>query len=177
MRVRPQDPGLPHCAWPEPRKLALDITPLVLAVEALPDDDAFKARLSAQQWQQLAAVLERRQLEPGDLLMRRGDVEARAYFVESGRLQVFVTGGPPHSHRMAMLGAGALLGEPVLFSPAPRMAHVEAVSSAVLWSLAAHRLHDLAAHAPLLVVEVLRAAGGVMAARMRANLERGIPVA
>ena len=153
----------------------MDITPLVRAVEALHDDDAFKAHLSAAQWQRLAAVMDRREIAAGDLLVRRGDVEPRAYLVESGQLQVFVTGGPPRSHRVATLGEGAMLGEPALFGAAPRMAHVEAVTAAVVWSLCARRLHELAAEAPALVLEVLRAAGAVMAARMRANLERGIP--
>ena len=153
----------------------MDITPLVLAVEALHDDNAFRAQLSAAQWQQLAAVMQRQELSPGDMLVHRGDIEPKAYLVESGQLQVFVTGGPPRSHRVAALGAGALLGEPALFGATPRMAHVEAVSHAVVWSLCARRLHGLAADAPQLVLEVLRAAGAVMAARMRANLERGIP--
>ena len=154
---------------------ALDITTLVRVVEALHDDDAFKAQLSAAQWQQLAAVMDRREIAAGELLVRRGDVEARAYLVESGELQVFVTGGPPRSHRVAKLGKGAMLGEPALFGAAPRMAHVEAVTAAVVWSLCARCLHELAAEAPALVLEVLRAAGAVMAARMRAHRERGIP--
>ena len=154
---------------------ALDITPLVRAVEALHDDNAFKARLSAAQWQQLAAVMKRREITAGDMLMQRGDIDRKAYLVESGQLQVFITGGPPRSHRVATLGAGALLGEPSLFGATPRMAHVEAVSPTVVWSLCARRLHDLAADAPALVLEVFRAAGAVMAARMRANQERGIP--
>ena len=153
----------------------MDITPLVQAVEALQDDNAFRAQLSAAQWQQLAAVMSRREIAAGEMLLQRGDIEPRAYLVESGQLQVFVTGGPPRSHRVAALGAGALLGEPALFGATPRMAHVEAVSPTVVWSLCARRLHELAADAPLLVLEVLRAAGAVMALRMQANLERGIP--
>lgn len=157
------------------RKQRLDITPLVRAVEALHDDNAFKARLSAAQWQQLATVMHRREIAAGDMLVQRGIVEPEAYLVESGQLHVFITGGRPRSHRVAALGAGALLGEPALFGATPRMAHAEAVSATVVWSLCALRLHELATVAPLLVLEVLRAAGAVMAVRMQANLERGIP--
>ena len=153
----------------------MDITPLVQAVEALHDDNAFRAQLSAAQWQQLATVMKRREIAAGEMLVQRGDIEPKAYLVESGQLHVFVTGGPPRSHRVAALGAGALLGEPALFGATPRMAHVEAVIPTVVWSLCARRLHELAADAPTLVLEVLRAAGAVMALRMRANLERGIP--
>ncbi len=120
----------------------MDITPLGRAVEALHDDHAFKAQLSAAQWQQLATVMKRREVAAGAILVQRGDIEPKAYLVGSGQLQVFVTGGPPRSHRVAALGAGALLGEPALFGATPRMAHVEAVSPAVVWSLCARRLHE-----------------------------------
>ena len=153
----------------------MDITPLVAALHSLRGEDAFDARLTQQQWQALAAALDRHELSPGDLLLRRGDVESRAYLVERGQLQVFVVGGPPRSHRIATLRAGSLVGEPGLFAATPRMAHVEAMTDCVVWSLCARRLHDLAAEAPALVLEVLRAAGAVMAVRARANVERGIP--
>lgn len=155
----------------------MNITALVQAIAGLQTVDRFTPTLSAAQWEQLAAYLERHELAVGDLLTRRGDVEARAYMVESGELQVFVTGGPPHSHRIAVLRAGSLVGEPALFCDSPRMANVEAMTPCVVWALARDRLDALAAQAPELVLAVLRAAGAVMALRMRANLERGIPVA
>jgi CRP-like cAMP-binding protein len=55
------------------------------------------------------------------------------------------------------------------------MAHVEAMTRCVVWSLSATRLRSLSGEAPGLVLEVLRAAGSVMALRMRDNLERGVP--
>jgi CRP-like cAMP-binding protein len=154
----------------------MDIMPLVEAVQAQSGEDAFAARLSPEQWRQLGTALERRELDVGELLLRRGEVETWAYLVERGRLQVFVVGGPPHSHRIATLHPGSLVGEPGLFAATPRMAHVEAMTPCVVWSLGARRLHELAAAAPALALEVLRAAGAVMAVRMRANLERGIPL-
>ncbi len=153
----------------------MDILGLMSAIEAARGDNACGLRLPPAQWQQLAGALERRALDAGSTLLRRGDVDACAYFVESGCLQVFVTGGPPSSHRIATLGAGAVIGEPGLFAAVPRMANVEAMTSCVVWALPAQRLHAMAAEAPALVLAVLCAAGAVMARRMRANLERGIP--
>jgi CRP-like cAMP-binding protein len=112
----------------------------------------------------------------GAWLLQRGEIQTRAYLVERGRLQVFVVGGPPNSHRIATLHPGSLVGEPGLFAATPRRAHVEAMTPCVVWSLAARRLQELAAAAPALALEVLRAAGVVMAVRMRANLERGVPL-
>lgn len=154
-----------------------DISALVRAVESFEgDDDIFPVRLSAADWAQLASVMERVELRPGELLLRRGDTGRRAYLVESGQLQVFITGGVPRSHRVAMLRGGTMVGEPGLFAATPRMAHVEAAVPSVVWALCAERLLSLSAAAPALVLEVLRAAGVLMTARRRANLERGIPV-
>lgn len=154
----------------------MDITALVNAVSARRGDDAFTARLSTHEWYLLAGAMQRRELQPGELLLRRGDTDTQAYLVEHGRLQVFVTGGLPRSHRIATLREGALVGEPGLFGAIPRMAHVEAVTPAAVWALPAQNLYALAEAAPRLVLEVLRAAGAVMAWRMRTSLERGLPV-
>lgn len=148
------------------------------AVEGAVDgrgEDVFGARLSPADWLRLAESLQRLELRPGDLLLRRGDVGNSAYLVEAGRLQVFVTGVAPRSHRVATLTAGTMVGEPGLFAAARRMAHVEAVTPCVVWALGAERLRSLAAADPALVLEVLRAAGALMAARTQAAVERGIP--
>ena len=159
-----------------PVAVAPDIARLSRAVSALRAADAFAALLSPDEWRRLGEHLERREVDSGALLIRRGDIDRHTYFVEDGELQVFVVGGPPGSHRIAMLGAGAIVGEPALFGAGPRMAHVEAMAPAVVWGLSVERFDALAAADPLLALAVLRAAGAVMAVRMRAQLERGIPL-
>jgi len=154
----------------------MDITALVQAVENLRAEDGFPLRLALPQWQRLAACMERREVRTGDLLIRRGDRERVAYLLQEGNLQVFVSGGPPGSHRIARLRAGAIVGEPGLFIDAPRMASVEAMTPCVLWSLTSDKLDALAADDPKVVLALVHAAGCVMAVRMRANLERGIPM-
>ncbi len=156
-------------------KRRMDITALVRAIEDLKAEDAYPARLPLPDWQRIAPSLQRCELATGDLLIQRGDRERVAYLMESGHLQVFVSGGPPGSHRIATLRAGCIVGEPALFIDAPRMASVEAMTPCVLWSLAGDKLDALANEEPKLVLALLHAAGSVMAVRMRANLERGIP--
>ena len=154
----------------------MDTQLLALAIAARRGEDGFfSAQLSAEEWQQLGRVLERSELQAGELLLRRGDVEAHAYLIERGQLQVFVT-GEPGRHRIATLHEGTIVGEPGLFGATPRLAHVEAVTPCIVWGMGAQRLQELATEAPGLVLEVLRAAGAVMSQRMRANLERGIPL-
>ena len=91
------------------------------------------------------------------------------YFLAQGTLQVFVTGGAPGSSRIAILRAGSVVGEPGLFGDGPRMANVEAMTACVVWALRGPRLEELAQRSPALALEMLRAAGGVLAVRMRAN--------
>jgi CRP-like cAMP-binding protein len=152
-----------------------DIGPLIRAVANQKAADALVLSCSAAQWQRLATILERRELATGELLVRRGERDRQAHLVEAGHLQVFVSGGPPGSHRIATLNAGAIVGEPALFIDAPRSASVEAMTPCVVWTLPGARLDALAQDEPQLVLDILRAAGAVMAVRMRANLERGIP--
>ena len=168
--------GIGGARAPKGKHAVVDITALVVAIENLKAEDAFPLRLETWQWQRLGHSMERRELATGDLLVRRGDRERCAYLLETGTLQVFVSGGPPGSHRIARLRAGAIVGEPGLFIDAPRMASVEAMTPCVLWSLTHDRLQGLAHDEPKIMLALLHAAGCVMAVRMRANLERGIPM-
>jgi CRP-like cAMP-binding protein len=155
----------------------MDLAALVRALDTQNTTEAFALQLSPAQWQRLSAVLERRTLAAGDLLMRRGERGGRAWLIESGQLQVFVSGGPPGSHRIATLRAGTVVGEPALFTDAPRLASVEAVTPCVVWAFVPERLETLARDEPSLVLAVLRAAGAVMVRRLQAHQERGIPIA
>ena len=153
----------------------MDITTLVQAVQTLNAGDAFKAALGAQQWQTLAPYLARHSLRAGHLLIRQGDADRTAYFVEQGNLQVFVTGGAG-GPRVTILRPGSLVGEPGLFAEVTRSANVEAMTPCVVWGLSAPRLEELCARVPTLALPLMRAAGAVMATRVRANLERGVPL-
>jgi CRP/FNR family cyclic AMP-dependent transcriptional regulator len=97
------------------------------------------------------------------------------YFLAQGSLQIFVTGGPPGSNRIAILRTGSVVGEPGLFGDSPRMANVEAMTPCVVFALRGPRIEELAQRLPALALELLRAAGGVMATRMRANLAKQTP--
>ncbi len=160
----------------KPTSVTADIQPLVEAVQTLNAEDAFRPRLSMDQWRSLASYLTRHDIRSGDLLIQQGDRERTMYLLEQGSLQVFVNRGTPGSHRIAILRAGSAVGEPALFADGPRMANVEAISPCVVWALRGPRLEELGARLPGLALEVLRAAGATMAARMRANMERAIPV-
>ena len=149
----------------------MDINELVQATRTLNAEDAFRARLSLEQWRTIAPYLTRHELRAGDLLIKQGDDDRTLYFLAQGNLQVFVTGGMPGSNRIAILRTGSVVGEPGLFGDSPRMANVEAMTPCVVYALRGPRLEEMAQRSPALALELLRSAGAVMAARMRANLE------
>jgi len=153
----------------------MDINALVQALQTLNAEDAFRPRLTLEQWRLIAPYLTRHEIRAGDLLIKQGDVDRTMYFLEQGSLQIFVTGGPPGSNRIAILRAGSVAGEPGLFGDSPRMANVEAMTPCIVWALRGPRLEELAQRQPALVLELLRTAGGVMATRMRANLSKQTP--
>jgi CRP-like cAMP-binding protein len=150
-------------------------------VQTLNADDALRLRFSRDDWRLFEAYLQPFQLRAGDVLIRHLDMDRSLYLLESGTLQVYVpvsaataAGG---RRPVAILRPGAVVGEPSLFGDTPRMAQVEAMGPATVWALTRPRFEEMAAVKPELALEFLRAVGAVMAQRMRANLERGLPVA
>lgn len=154
----------------------MDSTELIQAIQTLNTEDAFRPRLDGQQWRTFCQYLTRHELRSGDLLVKQGDHDRTVYFLGQGSLQVFVTGGAPGASRIAILRPGSVVGEPGLFTDAPRLANVEAMTPCVVYALRLPRFEELVARVPLVAVEVMRAAGSVMALRMRANLSRQVPV-
>lgn len=153
----------------------MDFEQLVQAMQTLNAEDAFRPRLTLDQWRVISPYLTRHEIRAGDLLIKQGDTDRTMYFLAQGSLQVFITGGPPGSNRIAILRAGSVVGEPGLFSDGARMANVEAMTPCTVWALRGPRLEELAQRSPALALELLRAAGNVMSMRMRANLQRQIP--
>ena len=151
----------------------MDIQPLFNAVHSLNADDAFKPRLTLEQWRTLQGFLTRHEVRAGELLVKQADHDRTMYLLEQGTLQVFVSDAKPGTARLSILRAGSAVGEAGLFSDQPRMANVEAMSACIVWALRVPRLEELIARHPALALELVRAAAALMGVRMRANIERG----
>ena len=151
----------------------MDIQPLFDAVHSLNAPDAFKPRLTLEQWRLLQTFLTRHEIRAGDLLVKQAEHDRTMYLLEQGTLQVFVSNAKPGMSRLSILRAGSVVGEAALFSDQPRMANVEAMSACVVWALQGARLEELIARNPGLALELVRAAAAVMGVRMRANIEQG----
>ncbi len=150
----------------------MDINQLVQTLQSLNAEDAYRARLSPDQWHTIAPYLARHEIRAGHLLIKQGDVDRTMYFVGQGNLQIYTSGGAPGTGQVGILRAGSVVGEPGLFDGAPRLANVEAMTPCIVWALRGPRLEELAQRLPALALELLRAAGAVMAIRMRATLLR-----
>lgn len=154
----------------------MDISELVGAVQSLNTEDAFRPRLNFDQWRTLAQYLTHHEIRNGDMLIRQGDPDRTMYLLARGTFQVFVTGGPPGS-RVAVLRPGNVVGETGLFIDGPRTANVEAMGACSIWALRGPRFEELVSRQAMLALEIVRAAGSVMATRMRAHVARQTPVA
>ena len=157
--------------------MLMEFNELVQAMQTLNAEDAFRPRLSLDQWRSVATYFTRHDIRAGDLLIKQGDTDRTMYFLGQGSLQVFVSGGPPGASRIAILRAGSVIGEPGLFNDGPRLANVEAMTPCTVWALRGPRLEELSQRLPGLALELLKAAGNVMAIRMRAQLARQTPFA
>ncbi|MEN9545035.1 MAG: hypothetical protein RLZZ598_1868 [Pseudomonadota bacterium] len=149
---------------------------LVRAIQSLNAEDAFCPRLDPSQWRTFTQYLTRHEVRAGDLLLKQDERDRTVYFLGQGSLQVYTVGGAPGSSRIAILRPGAICGEPGLFADGVRTANVEAMTHCVVWALRLPRFEELGARVPAVALETLRAAGAVMATRMRANLSRQLPV-
>lgn len=138
---------------------------LMRAAATLDAGRAFRARLTPAQWATLANHMTRHDLRAGELLATQGHPERALHLLAQGTLQVHPV---PVQPRVELLQPGSAVGEASLFGDGAATASVEALTPCVLWSLPAARFAQIAHQSPPIAVEVLRAAGAVLAWRLRA---------
>jgi len=155
----------------------MNVNELLSAIQTLNTEDAFRPRLSAEQWRSVTPFLTSHEVRAGELLIKQGDLDHTMYFLGQGTLQVFASGSGAGPQKVAILRAGAVVGEAGLLGDFPRMANVEAMTPCIVWALRGPRLDELAQRLPALALELIRAAGAVAVQRLRANNARQIALA
>lgn len=105
--------------------LPYDIQSLVQSIRHCNALDALPLSLNDGQWSTLAHYLQPLSLSQGQVLIEQGVKGRSFYFVESGSLTVHYEDNRSRI-RIAMVGAGSLLGEGAFFSHLPRSATVQA---------------------------------------------------
>ena len=149
-----------------------DLHQLVQAITHNPAEDSLTNSLTAAQWELLTGYLQLCVLVPGEVLITCGAVDRAVYFVESGSLSVHFEDDKGRL-KLALVGAGGLLGEGAFFSHGPRSATVQAGNACRVWSLTSIRFAELSNRQPALALGLVMAMGGVLAKRL-ANRRRRI---
>ncbi|WP_137920384.1 cyclic nucleotide-binding domain-containing protein [Hydrogenophaga sp. 2FB] len=148
-----------------PPSARFDIQGLAQAMRASNALDAMPLNLNDSQWPLLANYLQPAVLQQGQVLLEQGVKDRTVYFVESGSLSVHYEDSRDRV-RIAVVGAGSLLGEGAFFSHLPRSATVHAGSDCRLWCLTPLRFRELSTRYPEIALEVAVAMSAVLARRM-----------
>ena len=142
-----------------------DIHGLAQAIAHCNASDAMRCQFSVPHWEILASYLQPFVLTSGKVLIEQGSNDRTLYFIEGGTLSVHYKDEKSRV-RMALVGAGSVLGEGAFFSHQPRNATVQASGDCKLWCLTSMRFQELAnRHSPI-ALELTMAMAGVMTRRM-----------
>ncbi len=142
-----------------------DIHALARAVTLSPASDALRCQFSPAQWELLAAYLRPFDLSSGQVLIEQGAHDRTLYFIESGGLSIHYQDEKARV-RMALVGAGTVVGEGAFFAHVPRPASAHASTACKLWSLTPMRFLELANRHSALALDLTLAMGSVMARRL-----------
>ena len=145
--------------------LRSNINGLVHAIGHCHAIDALRCNFSAPHWEILASYMQPFALDGGQVLIEQGSADRTLYFIESGTLSVHYQDNKSRI-RMALVGAGSVVGEGAFFSHQPRNATVQATGDCQLWCLNPMRFLEFSnRHSPIALALTLVMAG-VMARRL-----------
>src|SRR3982751_3118672 len=156
---------------PLPSTLHFDVQGLVHAVTQNQSLDAFRANLTAKQWELLGTYLQPFAVRPGQVVIEQNANDRTVYLVEAGQLTVHYEDAKGRL-RLATVEAGSAVGEGAFFTRQPRTATVQAAAAAKLWSLSPIRFTELTNRQPQLAVEVAMALGSLVSRRLANRQKR-----
>jgi CRP/FNR family transcriptional regulator, cyclic AMP receptor protein len=122
---------------------------------------------SDEEWAALLKHTRRRSFSPGDAVVTAGAPDRSIYIVIHGRLDVLITHGRRGYRRVAVIGAGGVIGELSFFDGGGRSALVRAATSADLAELSPAEFDAFALANPTLARKLLMDLGRILAKRLR----------
>ena len=143
----------------------IDLTGLLSAIAQADADDSMSNPLTPAQWDTVSAYLQPYAVPAGHVLFSQGATDRTLYLVESGSLSVHYQ-DEKERLRLAIVGAGSVVGEGAFFSHRARSATVQASAPCKLWSLTAIRFTELTNRQPAIALGLAMAAGAVLAKRL-----------
>jgi CRP/FNR family transcriptional regulator, cyclic AMP receptor protein len=121
-----------------------------------------------EDWKQLFEFTSIRSVVAGDSLIRHGEPNKTLYFVLHGQLEVIIHSGDGLSMgRVALVGAGSVLGELAFFDGGPRSAGAWAVNDCEVAAMTPDQFIAFEQRSPSLARELLFALGRILAIRLR----------
>jgi CRP/FNR family cyclic AMP-dependent transcriptional regulator len=143
----------------------VDLQGLIEAIAQSTAEDSLANPLTVAQWEVLASYLQLVELPAGQVLFSQGFKDRTLYLIESGSLSVHYQ-DEKERVRLAIVGAGTVIGEGAFFSHRVRSATVQSSAPCRLWSLTAIRFTELSNRQPAIALGLAMAAGGVLAKRL-----------
>jgi CRP/FNR family transcriptional regulator, cyclic AMP receptor protein len=126
-----------------------------------------------EDWKQLFRFTSTRRVRAGDALIRGGEPDRTLYFVLHGDLEVIAHSGDGLTMgRVALVGAGSLLGELAFFDGGPRSAGAWAVDDCEVAAMTPDQYTAFEQSSPALARELLIALGRILAIRLRRTITK-----
>jgi CRP/FNR family cyclic AMP-dependent transcriptional regulator len=123
-----------------------------------------------EDWKELFRFTSTRRVMAGDALIRRGEPDRTLYFVLRGGLEVIVRSADGLTMgRVAVVGAGSVLGELAFFDGGPRSAAAWAVDECEVAAMTPDQYAAFEQSSPALARELLFALGRILAIRLRST--------
>lgn len=145
--------------------IRFDISELAQAMAQSSASDAMRCQFKIPHWEILGNYMQPLTLSNKQVLIDQGALDRTVYFIESGTVSVHYLDAASRI-RMALVGAGTVLGEGAFFSHAPRRATVQASGPCKLWGLSPMRYLELTNRHPPIALELMTAMAAVMAKRL-----------
>ena len=121
-----------------------------------------------EDWKQLFRFTSTRKVMAGEALIRHGEPDRTLYFVLHGDLEVIVRSDDGLTMgRVALVGAGSVLGELAFFDGGPRSAGAWAVGDCEVAAMTPDQYTAFEQSSPALARELLFALGRILAIRLR----------
>jgi CRP/FNR family transcriptional regulator, cyclic AMP receptor protein len=126
-----------------------------------------------EDWKQLFGFTSTRGVRAGDALIRSGEPDRTLYFVLHGELEVIARSGDGLTMgRVALVGAGSLLGEVAFFDGGPRSAGAWAVDDCEVATMTPDQYTAFEQSSPALARELVFALGRILATRLRRTITK-----
>ena len=134
-------------------------------------ENALSRTVTPVQWGAMANYMQPFTMAPSQVLITEGSQDRTLYFVESGSLSVHYQDATDRV-RLAMVGAGSVLGEGSFFSHMPRNATVQAATECRVWSITPLRFAELSHRLPGAALALAMALGAIVCKRMQDRRRR-----